>query len=361
MKKTATVDLPLHTGKAPKWLFDRMCKLSTEVLYVIALEFGPEEIVKRLADPFWFQAFGCLLGFDWHSSGLTTTVMAAVKEALRRCKDLGIFVAGGKGKTALNTPEEIERICDKFGIEKGEELIKLSRLVAKIDSCALQDGFKLYHHTFIFTQDAKKWAVVQQGMDPAKKLARRYHWLSEKIKKITIDPHYAICCDEKRKVLNLVSSESEKLQKEMVELVREKPDKLIAEMEMLKLALPTRHHIEVDDIDKKRFWSVLERAYQQDVKRFEELLLVKGTGEKFLRALALTSELIFGTPVSYKDPVRYSFAHGGKDGHPFPVKKYVYDHTIEVLKEAVNKAKIGDYEKLRSLKRLSKLKEKVKD
>ena len=359
MRKIGTVDLPLHTGKAPKWLFDRMCKLSAEVLYIIALEFGAEEIVKKLADPFWLQAFGCLLGFDWHSSGLTTTVMGAVKEALKRHKELGVFVAGGKGKRALTTPEEIDKICDKFGIEEGEKFITLSRLVAKIDSSALQDGFKLYHHTFIFTQDGRNWAVVQQGMDPVKKLARRYHWLSEKVKKLTIEPHYAICCDEKREVLNLVASGSEKLQKGMVELVKEKPDKVIAEMELVKLSLPRRHHIEISDIDKKRFWSVLEKAYEQDVKRFEELLLVKGTGEKFLRALALTSELIYGTPVSYKDPVRYSFAHGGKDGHPFPVKKYIYDHTIEVLKEAVSKAKIGEYEKLQSLKRLSKLTERI--
>ncbi len=352
MKKVGITDLPLHTGKAPRWLFERMKKLASEVLYIIAIEHGTDKILENLSDPFWFQAFGCLLGFDWHSSGITTTVMGAIKEGLKAHPELKIFVAGGKGKASLKTPEEISQICDKFGIDFGKKFIRLSRLTAKIDNNALQDGFGLYHHTFVFTERGS-WAVIQQGMDPQRLIARRYHWLSQKIKKMTIEPHTAICCDEKRKTLNLIDAESEKLQEAMVELSQNKPDAVAGELKMLKLTLPKRHHISLEDINIKRFKAVMERAQETNISNFENLILLKGAGAKFLRALALTAEIIYGTKLSFKDPARFAFAHGGKDGHPYPVNRMVYDNTIETLKEIINKAKIGEIEKMKALKRLS--------
>ncbi len=359
MRRTGLTDLPLHSGKAPRWLFERMKNLAGEILYLIAVEYGTQEILKRFSDPFWFQAFGCLLGFDWHSSGITTTVMGAVKEGLKRYPELNLFVAGGKGKTSLKTPQEIIKICEQKGIIYGDKLVNLSKLTAKIDNSAIQDGFNLYHHTFIFTSEGE-WAVVQQGLDPEKLFARRYHWLSENIKKLTIEPHTAICCDIKKPTLNLVDKNAEPLQSSMVELITSHPDKLVGEMKLALLSMPKRHYISIEDIDVKRFKTVLEKAYEKQIKNFEELLSIRGTGAKFLRALALTAEIIHGTKASFRDPARYAFAHGGKDGHPFPVNRIVYDHTIEILKEITNKAKIGELEKSKALKRLAKFQEGLK-
>ncbi len=355
MRRTGYAELPLHTGKAPRWLFEKMRELAREILMVMAIEHGVSEILKRLSDPFWFQALGCLLGFDWHSSGLTTTTTAALKDALRNVgKEIGVFAAGGKGKTALKTPEEIARICDVHGIGSGDLLIRASRLSSKVDASAVQDGFSLYHHTIFFTA-LGDWCVIQQGMDETKGMARRYHWLSEDLRSFCCEPHKAVCCDEKRKVLNLVAEEAEENRRAMLELASS-GDKGLAEVE-LALRLPSRHGISLSDIDPKKLKKVFLETYERRLDSFEDLLLTKGAGAKFLRALSLTAELVYGSPVSFRDPARFSFAHGGKDGHPYPVSIKIYKHTIEVLKEVVSKAKIGHYDKLKAFRRLTKLEE----
>ncbi len=334
-----------------------MRELAGEILEVMVYEWGSAKVIQRLADPFWFQSLGCLLGFDWHSSGLTTTTTGALKEALKeREKELGIFVAGGKGKTALKTLEEIDRKCDEVGIEKGREIKRASRLTAKVDNNALQDGYMLYHHTIFFTKDGH-WCVIQQGMNENTAMARRYHWLGREGTNFTSDPHHAVCCNQKGKVLNLVASEAEGNRQAMVELARE-GEKALAEMELV-LKLPRHHYIGSDQINPKRFKSVLLSTYESKVRSFEELLLTKGAGSAFLRALALTSEVIYGEPVSFRDPARFSFAHGGKDGHPYPVSIRIYKHTIEMLKEILNKAKMGHTDKIKAFRRLSNLEERL--
>jgi hypothetical protein len=344
--------LPLHWGEAPRWLFERMVHLGRGILEVLVLEFGPEEVLRRLSDPFWFQALGCLLGFDWHSSGLTTTVCGALKEALKgREKDLGIFVAGGKGKRALTTPEEITRYGEKFGIEV-KDFIRISRLVAKIDNAALQDGYNLYHHTFFFTVKGH-WCVVQQGMNPDNHYARRYHWSSDGLEDFCSDPHKAICCDERTNALNLVAKESEGTRGAINEICKSPPSSVMREVRSLKtLVLPERHYVSLEDLSEERMRKILLKTYEIQPQGFEEVLLVEGLGPKALRALSLLSELLYGEPPCFKDPARFSFAHGGKDGKPYPVNRVLYDMTIEVLKECLSRAKIGDMEKLKALRRL---------
>ncbi len=356
MRRTGCTELPLHGGKAPRWLFEKMTELAREILKTMAYEHGAGEILRRLADPFWFQSLGCLLGFDWHSSGLTTTTCGALKEALKGLdKEIGLFAAGGKGKVALSTPTEIERRCHRFGIDAGEELIRVSRLTSKIDNSAIQDGFSLYHHSIFFTKDGH-WCVIQQGLDGSRALARRYHWLSHGLKSFTSDPHSAVCCDVARPSLNLVAREAEENRSAMVELAKE-GRAAIAEVELV-LRMPPRHHINTSDIDPKRVKSVLEKTYQR-LNSFEDLLLTRGAGPKFLRALALTAEVIYGKPASFRDPVRFSFAHGGKDGHPYPVNIRIYKHTIEALRETLNRAKIGHTDRIKAFRRLAKLEENL--
>ncbi|MCD6319623.1 MAG: DUF763 domain-containing protein [Candidatus Desulfofervidaceae bacterium] len=355
MQKTGTAYLPLHGGKAPAWLFQRMVKLAREIIYILCLEYGRKEVLCRLSDPFWFQAFGCVLGFDWHSSGVTTTVCGAIKEALKDVnKELGIFVVGGKGKIALKTPQELEKIGNRLGLEVSP-LIYASRLTAKVDNVALQDGYQLYHHTLVFTTDGA-WSVIQQGMNPAQRYARRYHWLGEQVKSFVCEPHSAICAVKKeRLVLNLVAQESEATRKFSIDLVQEKPEKISQEWQKIaNLYLPNRHYLLSTDIDPKRLQQNLTKAYSVCPQDFESLLNVKGIGAKTLRALALIAEIIYGAKPSFKDPARFAFAHGGKDGHPYPVNRRVYDQSIEILKEAVNAAKIGYTEKMKALKRLHK-------
>ncbi len=330
-----------------------MTELAGAILEVMALEWGTAGILERLSNPFWFQSLGCLLGFDWHSSGLTTTTTGAIKEALKSIgKELGLFAAGGKGKSALKAPEQIDQKCEQRGLEAGELLIKVSRLTAKIDNSALQDGFSLYHHTIFFDKKGR-WCVIQQGLNPESQMARRYHWYSESLKSFTSDPHSAVCCDVKGTVLNLVASEAEDNRRGILELSKE-GEKVLPEIELV-LKMPPHHHIDTRCINPARLKSTLLNLYERQVSNFEELLLTKGTGASFLRALALTSEVIYGTPVSYRDPARFSFAHGGKDGHPYPVNLKTYRHTIEVLKEMVNRAKMGHSDKLRAFRRLESL------
>ncbi len=353
-QKTGVADLPLHSGEVPRWLFQRMALLAREITAIIVMEFGTAEFLRRLSDPFWFQAFGCVLGFDWHSSGLTTTTCGALKEGLKNLGDeLGLFVAGGKGGTSRRTPEEILARGELISADPSS-LVYASRMAAKVDNTALQDGYQIYHHTFVFDREGN-WCVIQQGMNPANRYARRYHWLGEKVKSFVCEPHNAVCCDLVTEPLNLVAAESEEARRMNALLACEKPEKLVKELNLLKsLSLPPRHHILLEDISPNRLYSVFLRTYERQPQDFLTLLEMEGVGPKTIRALTLIAELLYGTPVSYRDPVRFSFAHGGKDGHPYRVDRRTYDQSIEILGDAVRKAKIGQREKLEALKRLSR-------
>ncbi|HIC92041.1 MAG TPA: DUF763 domain-containing protein [Syntrophaceae bacterium] len=355
MHRTGIAQLPLHYGKVPPWLFERMTKMAREITLIILDEFGPHEVLTRLSDPFWFQAFGCVLGFDWHSSGITTTVCGALKEGLKGLeRDTGLFVAGGKGKVSLRTPLEIETTAQAYPLKTdARALIYASRMSAKVDNNALQDGYTIYHHCFIFTEKGS-WTVIQQGMNPETHFARRYHWLGSKVQDFVCEPHSGICCDYKGKVIDLVAKESIEARKNIALLSTQNPDKTIKELERIQsLTLPREHHILVRDLDPKALRKILISTYERQPQDFKTLLGLPKVGPKTIRALALISELIYGTPISHKDPAKFSFAHGGKDGHPYPVDRKVYDRSIEILHKAISKARVGDREKLSALKRLS--------
>ena len=334
MRKVGLADLPLHYGFCPKWLFGRMKKLSKEICEIILIEFGRKEFLRRISDPYFFQAFGCVVGWDWHSSGLTTTLTAALKEA--DLKEFGIGIAGGKGKVSRKTPQEIEKFSKTFNFstQKIEDLKYASKLAAKVDNSVLQDNFQLYHHCFIFTEKGD-WVVIQQGMNLKNRYARRYHWISEKVKSFVEEPHKAICCDFKQeKILNLVAKESKETRKCIVDLVKENPKKLMKYVfpknSLVKyFKLPRKHFISLRD------YKLLSNLKEFDPKNFEELVSFKGVGPKTLRALALISHLIFRTKLDFKDPVKFSFAHGGKDGTPYPIDRKTYDKSIKTLEEVM--------------------------
>jgi len=351
--RTGIANLPLHYGTAPAWLFEKMKHLAREISMILVLEFGPAEFLKKLSDPFWFQSFGCVLGFDWHSSGLTTTVCAALKEGLRGLeKDLGIFVCGGKGKTSRKTPEEITQIADRYSLN-GNRLVYASKMSAKVDNSALQDGYQLYHHTFIFDKNGR-WAVIQQGMNDRNSFARRYHWLDLKSDKDFVrEPHTGIAAEHQEKnVLNMVAYESEKARKISTQIANEKPEKNIRHIKRIQeLSMPRSH--EIGKIKENNLEKVLRKTYERKPKNFESLLSIEGVGPKTIRALSLIAELIYKAEPSYKDPARFSFAHGGKDGVPYPIDKFGYEKSIEVLKRVVNQAKIGEREKINAFRRLA--------
>jgi len=350
--RTGIANLPLHYGKAPRWLFQRMKELARLITIFVISEYGPEEMLKKLSDPFWFQAFGCVLGFDWHSSGITTTVCGALKEGIKGIeKDLGLFVAGGKGRTSRKTPLEIEQVGTYLN-QNPSKLTYASKMVAKVDSSALQDSYQLYHHCFIFSKNGL-WTVVQQGMNTSTRYARRYHWLGEEVKDFVCEPHSAICCDKKGKALNMVAKKSKKAREVTTLLAKEKPEGLISEIKKLQnLNLPAHHQVLVKDINPERLNKIFLTTYNKQPENFEELLGIKGVGPKTIRALSLISELVYGTAPSFNDPVRYSFAHGGKDGHPYPVDRKNYDLSINILKKAINSLKIEQSEKINAIKRL---------
>lgn len=357
--KTGTVNLPLHGGKAPAWLFSRMTRLAREILLLIVSEHGPEEVLKRISDPLWFQALGCVLGFDWHSSGVTTTVCGALKEASKGLeKDLGLYVAGGKGAASRKTPSEITDAQEKSG-KDFSHLVYSSKITAKVDNNALQDGYQLYHHSFFFTSDGKQWAVVQQGMNDAASMARRYHWISSKVTDFVCEPHSAICCDGTSEILNLIDRDSRQSRDTIAGLSCEKPEKVLRELDMIinkskvNLLMPKRHHIIMQDIDKGRLSKILLSAYEKKPDDFEKLLSLPGVGPATIRALALISELVYGIKHSIKDPARFSFAHGGKDGIPYPVDRKNYDRSISILHKAVKESNIDRSEKITALKRLA--------
>jgi hypothetical protein len=353
MKRTGIADTPLHGGKAPRWLFQRMTALARELVMVVVEEFGTGELLLRLSDPHWFQAFGSVLGFDWHSSGLTTTACGAIKEGIKGLEqELGFFVAGGKGKAALKTPENILGFGKALSTDP-QALVYASRMSAKVDNAGLQDGYSLYHHTFFFTSDGK-WAVVQQGMNETNRYARRYHWLGEAISSFTCEPHAAICAGRLEKdVLNMVAQEGEEARKASTLMGHEHPETLVKELKKIQtLKLPARHEILAQDLHPDRLYKIFLKTYEAQPEDFEKLIGIQGVGPKGIRALALLSELIYGAHVSFRDPARFSFAHGGKDGHPYPVDRASYDRSIEVLRQALERAKLGDRQKMEAIKRL---------
>lgn len=356
MKQTGIAYLPLHGGKAPAWLFQRMVRLGREIARLIIEDHGPEELLIRISDPYWFQSLGCVLGFDWHSSGVTTTVCGALKEGLRGTeRELGLVIAGGKGAASRKTPAEILAAGEKFDLERDpDELVYLSRLTAKTDNNAIQDGFQLYHHNFFFTLKGS-WAVVQQGMSD--RFARRYHWYSENIESLTVEPHAAICSNlQREKTLNLVAAQSTQAQTVITDLSRERPEKITQELKKLQtLSLPAHHEVSLKELHPESIEKILLKAYEARAKDFEALLGMAGVGAKTLRALALISEITYGTPASWKDPVKFSFAHGGKDGHPYPVNQKVYDQSIEILRKSLVRARIERSERENALRRLLRL------
>ena len=353
-KRTGYASLPLHGGKAPAWLFSRMVLLSREILTHMVEEYGTSEVLRRMSDPFWFQAFGCVLGFDWHSSGVTTTVCGAVKESLRDTgQEWGLFAVGGKGAASKKSPAQIAGICERLG-QDPDVLVHASRTAAKVDNAAVQDGYQLYHHVFLFTSSGD-WSVIQQGMNDETSTARRYHWLSEHVTSFVEEPHDAICCDVRANTLNLVATESQNVRRASAELASQRPDTTLrAIAHVPDLQLPARHLLFPEmDVDTRYLSKILLKTYERAPEDFETLLGIEGVGPKTLRALALASELIYGTRASTRDPARFAFAHGGKDGIPFPVDRPTYDRTIEILGRAVDRANVDRSERIKALKRLA--------
>ena len=367
IRNSGHADLPLHTGTVPRWLADRMMVLGTLITESLVENFGPDEVLVRLSDPLWFQSFGAVMGMDWHSSGITTSVMYALKRGLNpRAKELGIYVCGGRGKYSRMTPDELLGIADAEGLD-GDALVRNSKLVAKVDNNAVQDGFQLYQHNFVLTRGGN-WAVVQQGMNTAEKKARRYHWCSTNLRSFVEEPHSGVVGDNKGEILNLTDSKADKARSSILEMSREEPERMLREIVHVKLpvqqelfpeitnersiVMPAHHEVREQDVDLKRLGGVLATAYNSQPKDFEELLLTPGLGPRTLQSLALVSEVIYGTPSRFTDPARFSFAHGGKDGHPFPVPLKIYDESIRVLRDSIEKSKLGYKDKSDCIRRL---------
>ena len=417
IRNSGHADLPLHTGTVPRWLADRMMVLGTLITESLVENFGPDEVLVRLSDPLWFQSFGAVMGMDWHSSGITTSVMYALKRGLNpRAKELGIYVCGGRGKYSRMTPDELMDIAGREGLN-GDQLVRNSKLVAKVDNNAVQDGFQLYQHNFVLTRNGN-WAVVQQGMNGAEKKARRYHWCSTNLRSFVEEPHSGVVGDNRGKILNLTDVEARSARSSILEMSREEPERMLREIvqigkpasEMILLQggkvstktggvagatpaervatnevgaqgetspsciqgelfpelvcqveveekgrsiiMPAHHEVREQDVDLKRLGGVLATAYQAQPQDFDSLLLTPGLGPRTLQSLALVSEVIYGTPSRFTDPARFSFAHGGKDGHPFPVPLKIYDESIRVLRDSIEKSKLGYKDKSDCIRRL---------
>jgi len=416
MRNSGHADLPLHTGTVPKWLADRMMVMGTLITESLIENFGPDEVLVRLSDPLWFQSFGAVMGMDWHSSGITTSVMYALKRGLNpRANELGIYICGGRGKYSRMTPDELLQISDKEGLN-GDQLVRNSKLVAKIDNNALQDGFQLYQHNFILNKNGN-WAVVQQGMNVNQKTARRYHWCSSELRSFVENPHSAIVGENRGTILNLTDKQAQSARDSILELSTMQTDKVLDEIVQIgkpssqiillqggkvesisnkgpvdnnpvktlykqgelfpelveaesdaeirqrqkiqievensrNIVMPAHHEVLAQDVDLKRLGGVLATAYQSQPKDFEELMLTPGLGPRTLQSLALVSEVIYGSPSRFTDPARFSFAHGGKDGHPFPVPLKIYDESIRVLRESIEKSKLGYKDKSDCIRRL---------
>lgn len=368
VRRAGSADLPLHGGHVPAWLGQRMTRLGAVIVEAIVLEYGRDELLRRLAYPFWFQSFGTVMGMDWHSSGITTSVLGALKRGLAPLSsELGIHVCGGRGKHSRATPTELEGVGERVGLD-GLALARASRLVAKVDSAAVQDGFDLYLHGFIVAEDGH-WVVVQQGMKGEARQARRYHWQSAGLKSFVDVPHAAIDGARQGMIVNLTDRRAAASRIGQVGMLAELgPDRIVRELAALEgrtmeprrndepllphLVLPDHHDVRPEDVVLKRLHGALAAAADRGPKDFAELLLVPGVGARTVKSLAMVAEVVHGAPCRFSDPARFSFAHGGKDGHPFPVPLKVYDQTIGVLKSAVRKARLGQSEELAALQRL---------
>ncbi|TRW25731.1 DUF763 domain-containing protein [Flavobacterium zepuense] len=352
MKRSGSADLPLHGGHVPAWLSERMAKLGLAIVETIAMEFSTAEVIAKLANPFWFQSFGAVMGMDWHSSGITTSVLGALKRSVNpHAKELGIYICGGKGKHSMKTPEELIAVGNRTGLN-GVELAGLSRLTAKVDNTAIQDGFQLYQHNFIVNTQGD-WCVIQQGMNNYTSIARRYHWHSQDLKSFINEPHTFIYGENQGKILNLTDGSAAGTREKSLLIVNEHPDKIIKEMN--HLILPNHHDVRMKDVNMKRLGAMLWMAHENKPEDFEGLLMLKGMGPRTVQSLALVSEVIYGTPTRFDDPARFSFAHGGKDGHPFPVPVNVFDETINTLQSAIQRAKIGNSDKMHAIQKLSEI------
>jgi hypothetical protein len=371
--RTGIATVPLDYGRCPRWLFERMKRLGRSISTVLIEEFGLEEYLRRLSDPIWFQSLGCVLGFDWNSSGLTTTVLGALKVALFDIQDrLGIYICGGKGKTSRKTPEEIEAYGISRGFQFANHLIYSSKMAAKVDSALIQGSYQIYHHNFLFTKNGN-WTVIQQGMNTENQTARRYHWYSPLINDITEEPHAGIISVAKGKPLNLVARESRENKEISLKLVKEEPKTFFKDINLInenstflirQRRLPGFTEMELDNVeffwhpvlkerfDLKRLKKIIEKAHFLQPKTFEELLAAEDVGPRTIRALSLVAELVYGAKPSYEDPARYSFAHGGKDGTPYFPRREEMDATISVLEKGIQKAKISNQEKREAQKRL---------
>ena len=349
--KTGTADLPLHGGRVPMWLASRMASLGRVIVEALVLEYGRDEVLRRLADPFWFQSLGCVMGMDWHSSGITTSVLGALKRGLSPVADeLGIHVCGGRGRHSRRTPDELLALGERISID-APALVRASRLVAKVDSAAVQDGFDLYLHSFVVSDDGK-WVVVQQGMNPERRQARRYHWLWERAGTFVEEPHNAIEGEPQPfPIVNLTDRAAADARSRTVELALSDPARVVAGVERA-LTMPSHHEVRAENLDLRRLGAALQVAARLGPSSFPELLLTPNIGKRTLLALALVAEVVHGAPSRFTDPARFSFAHGGKDGHPFPVPLKIYDETLRVLRLAVDRAKVDQGAKLMALRRL---------
>jgi uncharacterized protein len=352
MKRSGTADLPLHGGRVPPWLASRMTELGTAIAEQVILNYGQSGFLTRLSDPFWFQAYGTVMGMDWHSSGITTSVLGALKRGMNpRFPELGLMFCGGRGRHSVRTPDELRAFSLKNGLD-GDALARTSRLTARVDNNAVADGFQLYLHSFAITKSGE-WVVVQQGMNPENHLARRYHWHSATVRDFVSEPHTAIVGKPLGEILNLVDARAVKAQDALLSIAKAPITSVLNDAR--KLVMPTHHDVRAEDIDLKRLGAVLAVAHEQDLRDFASLLLVEGLGPRTLQSLALIAEVVHGAPSRFSDPARFSFAHGGKDGHPFPVPLKTYDESLAVLRRSLNAARLGYMAKLEGLRRLDRL------
>lgn len=358
MKRSGTADLPLHGGRVPQWLAQRMTALGTGITEAIVHDYGTSGFLSRLSDPFWFQAFGAVMGMDWHSSGITTSVMGALKRGLApRANELGLFICGGRGRFSRNTPNELRLLGERRGFD-ADALVRTSKLTARIDNNAIADGFQIYLHNFVVTADGE-WAVVQQGLNDHTGMARRYHWHSASVKDFVTEPHTGIVGENQGTIMNLVDTQAKPAQTALLEIAHERPDKTLQSARHLKL--PANHEVRARDVDLKRLGAVLAVAYERDLHDFAELLLLEKLGPRTLQSLALVAEVVHGAPTRFSDPARFSFAHGGKDRHPFPVPLKTYDESLNVLRKGLDSARVGDKEKLDAFRRLNRFVQNVEN
>jgi uncharacterized protein len=358
VKRSGTADLPLHGGRVPAWLADRMTELGTAIAEQVILNYGVSEFLTRLSDPFWFQSYGAVMGMDWHSSGITTSVLGALKRGINpRFSELGLMVCGGRGRHSVRTPDELRSFSMKTGLD-GDALARTSRLTARVDNNAVVDGFQLYLHSFVVTRSGE-WAVVQQGMNPENHLARRYHWHSATVRDFVSDPHAAVVGKPQGEIVNLVDARAGRAQSALLSITRQPLANVLNDAR--KLTMPMHHEVRAKDIDLKRLGAVLAVAHEEDLRDFASLLLVEGLGPRTLQSLVLIAEVVHGAPSRFSDPARFSFAHGGKDGHPFPVPLKTYDESLAVLRRSLEAARLEHTEKLEGFRRLDRLTRTVEE